>query len=103
MLKTFSIDAKEVNNAKKRVRLGQWLFEHDWTFLGWTPLSACLCKSGDIALFPVRSIDIEVKPNAVMPNIIGVNQMKPQKHYFLIVNTGLKGLDWQKQILNRKQ
>lgn len=93
-------DASKVK--KIPLKIGQWVFDIDYEVLEWEPLSAAVCKSGMIALYPVRKIDLTINDNAVMHSIIGVRTMRPKMHYILIEGTGLTGLNWKNTIIDRK-
>ena len=84
-------------------KIGQWVFDIDYKILGWKPLSAAVCESGMIALYPVRKVDLTVKDNSVMHSIIGVHTMRSKIHYLLIDGTGLTGRNWKSTVIDRKR
>lgn len=96
---------KGASTKTKRTSLGigQWVFDLHHDNLAWEPLSAAVCKSGMIALFPVRKIDLTVKDNAVMHSIIGIKNMKPYIHYLLIDGTKLTGRNWRETAIDKNQ
>lgn len=95
------IDAVEVLDAKKPIKIGRWIFEVDWSFLDWEPLSVALCADGTIALYPVRRVDLQVNTLIGRYEIIGIRRMLPTKHYLLLGNTGLKGKGWNGSLVER--
>lgn len=103
------IDTRELSglaykSTRKRppIKIGQWVFNMDWSWLGWQPLSAAVCQSGMIALYPVRKVDLSTKHDSVMHEIIGVKTMKPCDHYVLLSDTGLTGRNWEISAINKK-
>ena len=103
-----SADCLKLKDGSKKtkrtpLRIGQWVFNLDHDKIGWEPLSAAVCKSGMIALFPVRKIDLTVKDNAVMHSIIGIKNMKPNTHYLLIDGTRLTGRNWRESAIDKSQ
>ncbi|MBO6224879.1 MAG: hypothetical protein J6N72_05435 [Psychrobacter sp.] len=98
----FKQPGRSTKIRKRPLKIGQWVFDVSTDDLGWQPLSAGLCSSGMIALYPVRKIDLFVKDYAIMHSIIGIQRMRPKMHYFLIGETGLTGLNWKALVIDKK-
>lgn len=91
------------SNSQKPTQqvIGQWVFGLGWDWLGWEPLSAAVCQSGMIALYPVRSDELEIKEAGEMYSMVGITTSKDTYHYVLIAYTGLTGSDWQTTVINK--
>ena len=102
IIKVSKIKILRGKNKNSALKLGQWVFDVELSKIDWQPLSAAVCESGMIALYPVRKVDLVLKRNALMHTIVGVRSMKPNIHYVLLEGAGLTGLNWRVSAIDRR-